>query len=455
VLDVLESAGHEAWAVGGWVRDSLLGRPSHDVDVTTSARWPDAKAALEAAGIDVHETGTAHGTITAVVDGEPVEVTTYRVEGTYTDMRHPDSVTFVSSVTDDLARRDFTINAMAWHPTRGLLDPFGGRDDLVSGVIRAVGDPATRFSEDALRVLRAVRFACRMGFVVEEATQSALTAAAPELAHVARERVGSEMGGILGSGRAGWALMNELEVMSAAIPSLGHLAGFEQNSPYHCYDVLVHTVHVMDSMEAITQGEAPARLRWASMLHDIAKPRCYTVGPNGQGHFFGHPAEGARMTDSIMRDLAIPLAITRPAVVEVRLHDRPVKASRQSVCKFLADLDRRLQDADEDLTGKVAHEILVLKRADALAKAQPYRGYAFEVEEVERVLDQVLSEGACFRVRDLAVSGADVMAACDMRPGREVGETLSRVLDAVMEGRVPNDRDAITVALADGTIASS
>ena len=188
VLRALEDAGFEAWVVGGWVRDALLGSASHDVDVCTAAPWQESERALLAAGLAVHRTGTQHGTVTAVSEGKPVEVTTYRVDGAYSDARHPDSVRFVRDVREDLARRDFTINAMAFHPARGLLDPFGGREDLARGLIRAVGDPRLRFGEDALRVLRAVRFACRMGFSVEPRTQEALAACAPELAHVARER---------------------------------------------------------------------------------------------------------------------------------------------------------------------------------------------------------------------------------------------------------------------------
>ena len=176
VIRALEGAGFEAWAVGGWVRDALLDAPSHDVDVTTSARWQDAEKILASRGYAVHRTGVAHGTITAVVEGEPVEVTTYRVEGDYTDHRHPDEVRFVDDIRLDLARRDFTVNAIAYHPRRGILDPFDGRGDLGRGLIRAVGDPRRRFEEDALRVLRAVRFACRLGFDIEPGTQRALTA---------------------------------------------------------------------------------------------------------------------------------------------------------------------------------------------------------------------------------------------------------------------------------------
>ncbi len=233
VLVALEAAGFEAWVVGGWVRDALLGRPGHDVDVTTSAPWQETARVLRAAGAAVHETGTAHGTVTAVLGGRPVEVTTYRVEGRYSDRRHPDEVRFVTDVREDLARRDFTVNALAFHPARGLLDPFDGEKDLASHVIRAVGEPKRRFAEDALRVLRAVRFACRLRARIDSATQAALVACAPGLAEIASERIGQELSGILATGRVAWALRHEFAVLAAAVPELAPMAGFDQKSPYH------------------------------------------------------------------------------------------------------------------------------------------------------------------------------------------------------------------------------
>ena len=443
VLDALEAAGHEAWFVGGWVRDALRGEPAHDVDVCMSARWEDSERALVAAGIEVHETGTKHGTVTAVVGGRPVEVTTYRVDGVYTDLRHPDSVTFVDDVREDLARRDFTVNAMAWHPVRGLVDPFGGRQDLAAGLIRAVGDPATRFGEDALRVLRAVRFACRLGFSIEPVTQAALTQAAPELAHVARERVGAEMRGIVGSGRAAWALREQTDVMVAAIPELGRIRGFDQRSPYHCYDVLEHTCRVMAGVECFAGSVVSERLRWAAMLHDIGKPACFTVDARGQGHFFGHPHVGAKMSERILRDLAIPLELARPIVALVRLHDRPMKATWASELKLMAALDRRSGLRTREEVISLMHEMLDLRRADAIAKALPCRLYAVELDGHERVLRRLAAADACWRVAGLAISGGDVMRACGIAPGPEVGARLQSALDAVMAGEVANDRDAL------------
>ena len=443
VVAALEQAGFEAWLVGGWVRDALRGVGAHDVDVCTSAPWQQTKLVLGAAGITVHETGTQHGTVTAVVEGHPVETTTYRVEGDYSDQRHPDSVTFVTDVREDLARRDFTVNAMAWHPTRGLLDPFGGREDLAAGVIRAVGEPHVRFEEDALRVLRAVRFACRLGFHIEPATQRALTAAAHELAHVARERVGAELRGILNSGRGAWALRHQTEVMVAAIPELARMRGFEQRSPYHAYDVLEHTARVMAGVECFCGGVVSERLRWAALLHDVGKPACFTVDAKGQGHFFGHPHEGAVLSERILRELAIPQELARAIVALVRLHDRPCKASTASELKLIAELDRRSGVRERGEVIALMHEMLDLRRADAIAKALPCRSWAVELNAHEDVLRELTEAQGCWRVADLAVSGRDVMEAAGMVPGPAVGKTLNAALEAVMAGELSNEREEL------------
>ena len=446
VLQALEAAGFEAWVVGGWVRDALRGDASHDVDVTTNALWQEVAAAARAAGLTVHETGTTHGTVTVVADGEPVEVTTYRVEGTYSDLRHPDEVRFVRDVREDLARRDFTVNAMAWHPERGLLDPFGGREDLAAGVIRAVGVPEERFAEDALRVLRAVRFACRMGFDVEPATHAALVAAAPNLKAIAQERIGQEVGGILASHRGGWALMHETDALVAAIPELAPMVGFDQRSRYHAYDVLEHTARVMNGTEQMCGMVTPPELAWAALLHDVAKPDCFTLGPDGRGHFYGHPYVGAEKAEDIMRRLAIPLDVVRPAVTLVRYHDRMVSTKPRSIRKILATLERE----NPGRASQLAFMLLNLKRADAMAKAPAYVSYALEVDEVERALRKELRAKPAIRVRDLAVGGADVMECMDIPAGPEVGIVLKEVLRQVMAGSVVNEREALRAGLADG-----
>ena len=443
VLRVLEDAGFEAWVVGGWVRDALLGAPMHDVDVTTSAPWQETERALRSAGIEVHETGTAHGTVTAVIDGQPVEVTTYRVEGAYSDRRHPDEVRFVRDVREDLARRDFTVNAMAYHPNRGLLDLFGGREDLAHGVVRAVGDPYRRFEEDALRVLRAVRFACRLGFEVETRTQAALVACAPELDGIARERVGQEMDGIVSSGRMAWALRNEFEVVARAVPALMPMHGLDQRSPYHAYDLLEHTARVCAGVEAFAGGAPTQSLRWAALLHDVGKPVCASVDERGRGHFRDHQRVGATICRETLLDLALPHEVAGRAAALVRYHDRHLSASPAGVRRLL----RRLDQARPGEAPALAYQLLDLQRADAVAKTLSCAQRAVELDVFERALSNELARGTAFRVRDLAIGGGDVMRALGIAPGPRVGEVLSVLLDDVIYGRVENSRDALLARL--------
>ncbi len=443
VVDALEEAGFEAWVVGGFVRDALLGGEGHDVDVTTSAPWPKTAEVLRRAGIEVHETGVKHGTVTAVVDGLPVETTTYRVEGAYSDKRHPDEVRFVTDAREDLARRDFTVNAMAYHPARGLLDPFGGQEDLASGVIRAVGDPRLRFEEDALRVLRAVRFACRLGFRIEGRTEEALALSADGLSAVAQERIGQEMDGILASGRVSWALRREFDVLARALPELAPMRGFDQRSPYHAYDVLEHTARVCAAVEELSGGAAPRALRWAALLHDAAKPATFSVDDGGRGHFFGHPEEGARSAGAAMGRLAVDRACVREAQALIRLHDLPISATVRSVRRMMAKLEEACPGRGEALS----LALVDLKRADALGKAPAFRDYAVELDGVGRVLRAEIARGSIMSIGDLKVSGADVMRERGIEPGPGVGMVLRGLLSAVLADELPNTREALLAEL--------
>lgn len=404
-LELLEDGGYEAWVVGGWVRDALRGLPGHDVDVTTAAPWRETERVLRAAGVTVHETGTRHGTVTAVIDGRPVEITTYRVEGAYTDHRHPDEVRFVSDVREDLARRDFTINAMAWHPERGLLDPFGGERDLARGVIRAVGEPRRRFGEDALRVLRAVRFACRMGFSVESATQEALVACAPELVDIAQERIGQELDGIARSGHAGWALAREPEVMRAAVPELGDA------------EAMGRAAATCRLAEAYSGGVAPRTLRWAAMLSEVP--------------------DGGRAVDRILRRVAIPLEVARPVSALVRLRDARLEPTRPGVRRLLG----KLAGAAPDREPALAFQLLDLQRAASLARGELSSLPALDA--CGAVLRGELAAGPVFKLSQLAVGGGDLIRELGMAPGPQIGRTLSRLLDAVVAGEAPNERAAL------------
>ena len=440
VLHALEAAGLEAWYVGGWVRDALMGRPSHDVDMCCSGLWQESKAALEAAGIGVVESGIKFGGITAVCEGERIEVTTYRLDGFYTDGRHPESVERAASLKDDLARRDFTVNAMAWHPARGLVDRYDGQGDLERKLIRAVGDPDRRFHEDALRMLRAVRFACRLDFKIESETKTALASCSPLLDAVARERVGIELDGILATGHGGDALLRYPELMCAAIPELSVCRGFDQRSVYHAFDVYEHIARVLtvSGELALCDGKVPSRsLMWAALLHDVGKPGCFTVDHAGSGHFYGHPELGAKMARRIMERLACPHELVRDVCLLIRYHDKPLRCDRACLLRMM-----HLMSGEGVDTPRLMDELFDLKRADTLGKAPSCFYYVETIEEMRSLVHGLLAAGEPYTLKMLAVNGGDVIRA-GVKPGPELGELLNRALEGVIEGEVSNTREAL------------
>jgi tRNA nucleotidyltransferase (CCA-adding enzyme) len=288
-----------------------------------------------------------------------------------------------------------------------------------------------------------VRFACRLGFAIEPATQEALEACAPKLDAIARERVGQELAGIMGSGRMAWALRGEFAVISRAIPELVPMDGFDQRNPYHTYDVLEHTARVCAGVEEFCGGVTPTPLRWAALLHDVGKPGCWSVDERGRGHFYGHPKVGADMAWRILRDLALPGDLIAEVCALVLFHDRGVWPAARSVRGMLARLDERCPGRG----GPLAFQLIDLKRADALAKAPGCAAYAVELDAVTIALRREVSQGAAFRVSDLAVSGRDVIRACGIAPGPAVGERLRGLLRGVIDGELPNDREALLAAL--------
>lgn len=401
---------------------------------------------LRASGIDVVESGTKFGGITAVVDGERIEVTTYRLDGFYADGRHPESVERAASVEEDLARRDFTVNAMAWHPARGLLDCFDGAGDLERREIRAVGEPRRRFEEDALRMLRAVRFACRLDFTIEPATAAALASCAPLLDAVARERVGWELEGILATGRAGDALVRYPKIMCAAIPELASCRGFDQHSRYHVYDVYEHTARVLSvaGEEALGRSAATApslSLMWAALLHDIEKPSCFTLDERGNGHFYGHPELSAKTARVVMERLSCPKELVRDACLLIRYHDRPLEAERASLLRMMS----RLAGAGVD-TIRLMNELFDLKRADTFGKAPSCFYYVEEIERMREMVRELVATGEAYSLSTLDLGGRDLIAA-GVKPGKQVGDLLQRALDAAIDGVVSNDRSALLAYL--------
>jgi tRNA nucleotidyltransferase (CCA-adding enzyme) len=420
ILSRLESAGFEAWCVGGAVRDALLGRTPGDWDVTTSAL---PETVLELFAPHALPTGLQHGTVT-VGGGRGVEVTTFRRDGDYLDARHPESVAFTTSLEEDLSRRDFTVNAMALNLRGELADPFGGGEDLKKGVLRAVGDPELRFTEDALRIMRCLRFASRLGFSVEESTDAALRRLAPNLNKIAPERLRVELLGLLCGDWAADVLLRYPDVLGVFMPEILPTVGFDQHSRYHCYDVWEHTAR------SVAAVPADPVLRTTMLLHDLGKPATFTLDDQGRGHFYGHWRPSVALGEAILTRLRFDNHSKRTILSLVERHDCPLNQQEKSV-------RRTLSRYGEQWT----RQLLAVKRADNLAQAEAYRDRQGDIDRWEALLNQVLSAQDCFSLKRLAVKGND-LTALGLR-GPAVGQALQKLLELVMDEALPNDRDIL------------
>lgn len=421
LLARLEAAGFAAWAVGGCVRDTLRGAMPADWDVTTDARPEQVMALFGEAAIP---TGLKHGTVTVRLEGREVEVTTFRRDGTYSDHRRPDQVRFSHSLEEDLARRDLTVNAMAMDLRGRIRDPFGGQEDLRRRVLRCVGEPERRLNEDALRIMRTLRFAAVLGFEIEPETARALHACGPLLADIAAERILTEMNKLLTGQSMAAVLLAYPDVVGVFLPEILPCVGLDQRNEHHCYDVWEHSVRAAEAIAPETV------LRWTMLLHDIGKPRCFTVDGQGVGHFYGHPEVSAEMAENICRRLRMDRRSGERIVTLVRWHDRDIARTERAIAR-----------AARQLGEETLRQLLAVKRADNAAQSAAYRGRAAEIDRAEDILNELTARQACFGVKDLAVRGGD-MLALGLR-GPEVGEMLERLLDAVMDGRVENEREAL------------
>ncbi len=406
--------------MGGCVRDSLLGRMPKDWDITTSAVPMQVKA-LFARTVD---TGLKHGTVTVLLGGEGYEVTTYRIDGTYTDGRHPDQVVFTPSLLEDLKRRDFTINAMAYNDKDGLVDAFDGAGDLKAGVVRCVGSPSDRFGEDALRMLRAVRFAAQLEFQIETETKKAIQNMAPDLHRISAERVQAELVKLVVSLHPEY--MRELYTLGISgviLPEFDHMMKTGQNHPHHCKSVGEHTITVM-------QQTAPDKvLRLAALFHDIAKPLCKTTDENGTDHFYGHPQKGAQLAEQVLRRLKFDCETIQRVRALVRWHDFNPKLTEEAVRRAVIKAGQQQYPA-----------LFALKRADVLAQSTYQRAEKLAyLEEFQRIYESVMEKGDCISLKQLAVSGRDIMAL-GVRQGRQVGEILNRLLEQVVCDPKKNER---------------
>ncbi len=425
VLDTLERAGYRAVLVGGCVRDWLLSRPLHDYDAATSAAPEEMLRVFD--GWKTVPTGLRHGTLTVFSSGLPVEVTTFRTEGAYSDHRHPDGVAFTSDLEADLARRDFTINAMSWGRD-GLTDPFGGRADLGAGLLRCVGDPERRFREDALRMLRCLRFSAQLGFAVHPDTAAALERELPLLDRVSRERVAEEFIKLLCAPDAVRVLLDHPQAVVQVIPELGPAVGFDQRTPYHCYDVYTHCVYAVGNVP-------PDRvLRLAALLHDVGKPAAFAPDEQGVGHFPDHARHSARLADAALRRLRLDSAARERVVALVSRHGMRLPAQERVVRRWLSRLGPEL-----------FFDLMELDRADGLSKGPGKAPPEEHWRQLRDMARQILEQDACLSLKQLAVNGDDALAA-GLR-GPEIGKSLNALLDDVVEGRRPNRRPELLAAL--------
>ncbi len=423
IIDTLEEAGFEAYAVGGCVRDSILGREPDDWDITTSAK-PEETKHLFPRTVD---TGIKHGTVTVLLEGEGFEVTTYRIDGTYEDGRHPTEVTFTANLKEDLRRRDFTINAMAYNDRSGLVDLYGGLADMENRVIRCVGDAGERFDEDALRMLRAVRFSAQLGYRIDEATGEAVRALAPNLQKISAERIQAELVKLVTSPHPDY-LRNayELGITAQILPEFDLCMETPQRHKHHCYDVGEHILHSMLGVEA------DKVLRLGMLFHDIGKPQTLTIDPDGTTHNKKHPFEGEKITRKVMRRLKFDNDTTDKVTKLVLYHDYDIAPTE-------AGVRRAVNRIGEDIFPM----IFTVRRADIAAQSDYMREEKLaKVAHIEKLYREILARRDAVTVKDLAISGNDLIAE-GMPPGRQIGETLSALLERVLDDPSLNTKEIL------------
>ena len=422
VIERLETAGFEAYVVGGCVRDYLMGITPHDFDVATSALPNEIERVF--ADTRVIETGIKHGTVTVLYKGMSTEITTYRVDGSYSDGRHPDSVSSSRNIEDDLSRRDFTVNGIAFNPKCGFVDPFGGADDIKKGVIRCIGEPGKRFGEDALRVLRALRFSAVLGFPIDERTAEAVIAHGKDLRRVSAERIFEELKRLLCGKNVKSVLMEFSAVFAEIIPPLKAEIGYDQGSKYHNSTLYEHTAR------AVEAAPPTVEMRFAMLFHDLGKPETRTVGEDGECHYYGHAEVSAAMSDKILRNLKSDNVLRERVVEIVRYHDIPVDTSRRYIRRQLAKHG-----------AEVFADIMNAHIADNSAKFDFCRERIPKIREVLAIAEEISAEAPCLSVRSLDISGNDLRDI--VPPSPLMGKILSKLLDEVIDEKLPNEKSAL------------
>lgn len=429
IIDRLTAAGFDAYCVGGCVRDLIMGLEANDYDITTSATCEEVKECF--ADKKIIETGIKHGTVTVLINSKPFEITTYRIESTYSDNRHPDRVIFTRSLKEDLARRDFTVNSIAYNKKDGFVDPFGGRKDIERKIIRAVGDPKKRFEEDSLRILRGIRFASTLGFTVEEETKRAMLEKRHLIKNISAERIFTELSKMLCGKNIKNALLEFAPVIGEILPEINAMQGFDQHNFHHIYDVLTHTAVVVESTRPVLH------LRLAALFHDVSKPFCFSLDENGVGHFYGHPSESAEIAEERLSQLRCDNKTKESVIRLIKAHDAPIEESEKIIKRRLASMGREL-----------FFDLIELKRADTAGLAPEYAVRNAHFDRLEAIANEILEKEECFSLKHLAVNGKDMLLLG--LKGREIGSMLDMLLEAVIDGRVENDEEelkALTLTL--------
>jgi tRNA nucleotidyltransferase (CCA-adding enzyme) len=419
-LELLHAAGYEAYLVGGCVRDLIMQIPAHDYDITTSATPEEMKKAF--IGYTTIETGIKHGTITFLYNKEPIEITTYRIEGEYKDNRHPESVEFTTKLENDLSRRDFTMNALVYNENEGIIDLFGGQKDIESKTIRAIGVAENRFKEDALRILRAMRFSSQLGFEIEEETKKAMVKCAPLLHNISAERISQELNKLLVGKNVKKVILDCYEILGEILPEIKKMHGFNQYNKYHIYSVLEHTATAVENIDPV------AHLRLTMLLHDTGKAYTFTRDENGTGHFYGHNKVSADIAKDFLNKYKYD-NLTKERVVElVKIHDTPIEMDRIFIKKRLNRLGK---DAFFDL--------LKVKRADNLAQNPEYF-WLDKLDKMENIAREIVEENE-FTLSSLKISGNDLISLGIT--GKKIGEALNLLLNEVIEEKIPNQKEAL------------
>jgi tRNA nucleotidyltransferase (CCA-adding enzyme) len=424
-INLLQSAGFEAYAVGGCVRDSLLGKTPNDWDITTSAKPEDMKSVFA----DFHciDTGIKHGTVTVVIDGEPLEITTFRLDGEYEDNRHPKSVTFTSDLGADLGRRDFTVNAMAYSKMTGTVDLFGGQNDLKNKIIRCVGDPDRRFNEDALRILRALRFASALDFEIEEKTAQSLLKNCALLGNISEERIAKELLKLVCGKGAKRILTDFAPVLFEILPELQPMYKNSHDNPHHCYDIYEHTLIAVESIDP------EPTLRFAMLLHDCGKPAVKKFDENGVAHFYGHQRISAEISAQILARLKVSNKFRDEILFLVSNHDRwELYENTEKMPRYLSKFG---------LDGVL--KLLKVMRADVLAQSPEYRYRLDQIADAEEIAKNLAAQKPCLSLSELQINGRTLMDI-GIPQGRKLGAVLAQLLDEVIDGVTKNTQEALT-----------